>query len=350
MLISCRRASTPCCMGIQLLPEGWSAPCRCVVGPNELCGVRQMTTEPYVKQDPNPLPLTFTMPEGAIDAHMHVIGPFDRFPLSSKSKYEPFPATWQEQKEILINKIGFWGFVVVQATCHGTDNGVVVDALEHMEGRAAGVVSLDETVSVEELRRLHAAGARGVRFAFLPHIASETTPADVIQRIAEKIQPFGWHTDLYFLPDTFAIMEPLIRSLPTPVLIDHMGRPDVNIPVGENEYFQRLLELGSRRADIYWKITSPDRYTRSARPEDWGIALPFAHELLRHFPGNVISGTDRPRPNMNAVILTGRGNPPNKMPNDGDIANFWIWPAAHKDPDVLRQMLVGNPRKLYPFK
>jgi 2-pyrone-4,6-dicarboxylate lactonase len=308
-----------------------------------------MSTEPYIKQDSNPVPLTFEMPAGAIDAHMHVIGPFDRFPLSPKAKYTPFAAPWKEQREILIDRMGFWGFVVVQATCHGTDNNVVVDALEHMEGRAAGVASVDESVTPDELRRLHAAGVRGVCFAFLPHIASETTPADVIQRIAEKIQPFGWHTDLYFLPDTFAVMEPLIRSLPTPVIIDHMGRPDVNVPVEKNEYFQRLLELGSSRSDIFWKLTSPNRYTRSARPEDWSIVLPFAHELIRHFPGNIISGTDRPHPNMNTVIVTGRGTPPNKMPNDGELANFWIWPAAHKNPEVLQQILVINPRKLYHF-
>src|SRR5436190_18806974 len=128
-----------------------------------------MSTEPYVKQAPSPHPLIFPLPPGAIDAHMHVIGPFDRFPLSPKSKYQPFPAAWQEQKEILIDKMGFWGFVVVQATCHGTDNEIVVDALEHMQGRAAGVVSLKEDVTTDELRRLHAAGVRGVRFAFLPH-------------------------------------------------------------------------------------------------------------------------------------------------------------------------------------
>jgi 2-pyrone-4,6-dicarboxylate lactonase len=309
-----------------------------------------MSSEPYVKQDPDPVPLIFQMPDGAIDAHMHVIGPFDRFPLSPKSKYQPFASTWQEQKEVLIDKLGFWGFVVVQATCHGTDNAVVADALEHMQGRAAGVASVNQDVTVDELRRLDAVGVRGVRFAFLPHIASETTPADVIQRIAGKIQPLGWHVDLYFLPDTFEVMGPLIRSLPTPVIIDHMGRPDVNVPVEKNDYFQRLLELGASRKDIFWKLTSPDRYTRSARHEDWAVALPFAHELLRHFPGNVISGTDRPRPNMNTVIVTGRGNPPNKMPNDGEIANFWIWPAAHKDPNLLRDMLVVNPRKLYRFR
>ncbi len=290
------------------------------------------------------------MPAGAIDAHMHVIGPFDRFPLAASAQYKPFAATWQEQKEILVERMGFWGFVVVQATCHGTDNSVVVDALEHMEGRAAGVASVTEDISTEELKRLHAAGVRGVRFAFLPHIASETTPADVILRIARKVQPFGWHTDLYFLPQTFEIMDPLIRELPTPVLIDHMGRPDVSVEVEKNAYFQRLLELGASRDDIYWKVTSPDRYTRSARPEDWGVAIPFAHALIRHFPGRVVSGTDRPRPNMNTVIVTGRGDPPNKMPNDGDIANHWILPVAHRDPAVLNQILVENPRKLYEFR
>jgi 2-pyrone-4,6-dicarboxylate lactonase len=226
----------------------------------------------------------------------------------------------------------------------------VIDALEHMEGRAAGVASVSEDIGDDELHRMHEAGIRGVRFAFLPHIARETTPSDVIARIAGRIAGMGWHTDLYFLPDTFDVMEPLIRSLPTPVIIDHLGRPDVHVPPERNDYFKRLLDLGSSRDDVYWKITSPDRYTRSARPQDWSVALPFAHELVRRFPRNVLSGTDRPRPNMNTVILTGRGDPPNKMPNDGDIANEWIWPASGKDPAVLQQMLVANPRKLYDFR
>ena len=168
--------------------------------------------------------------------------------------------------------------------------------------------------------------------------------------MAANVQPLGWHTDLYFLPQNFNEMEPLIRSLPTPIVIDHMGRPDVNVPVEKNEYFQKLLELGAYRPDIYWKVTSPNRYTRSARPEDWSIAIPFAHELIKRFPGNIISGTDRPHPNMNTVVVTGRGSPPNKMPNDGDLANHWIWPVAHKDPTMLRRILVENPRKLYHFR
>ena len=61
----------------------------------------------YVEQDQHPFPLEFSMPKGAIDAHMHVIGPFDRFPLSAKAQYKPFAATWQEQQEILCKKLGF---------------------------------------------------------------------------------------------------------------------------------------------------------------------------------------------------------------------------------------------------
>src|SRR3954470_14933751 len=114
-------------------------------------------------------------------------------------------------------------------------------------------------------RTLQPGGVGGVGFLSPPEIESKTTPADVIQRIAQKIQPLGWHVDLYFLPETFEIMAPLIRSLPTPVIIDHMARPAVNVPVEKNEYFQRLWELGASRSDIFWKVTSPDRYTRSAR-------------------------------------------------------------------------------------
>jgi 2-pyrone-4,6-dicarboxylate lactonase len=263
-------------------------------------------------------------------------------------------ADWREQKEILCDKLGFWGYVVVQATAHGADNRVVIDALEKMQGRAAGVATVTEDVHDDELRRMHEAGVRGVRFAFLPHIASETTPPEVIERIAQRIQPLGWHVDLYFLPQNFDVMGPLIRRLPTPVLIDHMGRPDVKVPVESNDYFQRLLELGAARNDIYWKLTSPDRYTGSAWPEDWAVALPFAHALDRHFPGRVMSGTDRPRPNMNTVIKTPRLDQRTgrmtQMPNDGDIMNHWVWPVAQKDPAALKRILTENPRKLYQFK
>src|SRR5262245_26738688 len=117
--------------------------CSAFPDPTPSAGGRIPTmTEPYVRQDPHPAALGFPMPAGAIDSHMHVIGPFDRFPLSPSSKYQPYECSWKEQKEILLDKMGFWGFVVVQATCHGTDNSVVIDALQHMQGRAAGVASV----------------------------------------------------------------------------------------------------------------------------------------------------------------------------------------------------------------
>ncbi len=81
------------------------------------------------------------MPKGSIDTHMHVIGPFDRFPLSPKSKYEPFEATWREQKEILTAATGFGAFVVVQSTSHGEANEIGIDALEHWGGSGAAVGS-----------------------------------------------------------------------------------------------------------------------------------------------------------------------------------------------------------------
>ena len=86
-------------------------------------------------------------------------------------------------------------------------------------------------------------------------------------------------------------MEPLIRTVPTSVVIDHMARPDVTVEVEKNGYSQCLLELGANRRDPFGRLLHPTA-TCSARPEDWVVALPFAHALLRHFPGQVIRGTD----------------------------------------------------------
>lgn len=286
------------------------------------------------------------MPDGAIDAHCHVIVP--RLGLSPGAKYAPPECSWEEQYEVLIRRCGFSGIVPVQATAHGVNNEPVVDACVRSGGRAMGVGAVNEDVTDAELERLNAAGVRGVRFAFLPHIMSETTPLPVIERIAARVAELGWHIDLYFQPENFDIMKPMIEALPAKVIIDHMGRPDVVKGVDHPE-FQRFVKLVADNDKIFVKLTCPDRLTKSARPEDWPAALPFAHALLALAPDRMVTGTDRPHPNMDKAIATGRGPENNKMPDDGAIVNHWIWPLAHKDPAILKQILVDNPRRLYDF-
>src|SRR3954451_15891862 len=118
---------------------------------------------------PNPSRPSFRAPPGAVDAHCHVFGPGDVFPYAPERKYTPCDAPKEKLWE-LRDFLGFERNVIVQATCHGADNRALVDALVNSNGRARGVATVRESVSDEELQRLHAAGVRGVRFNFVKRL------------------------------------------------------------------------------------------------------------------------------------------------------------------------------------
>ena len=86
--------------------------------------------------DPAPSKPAFTPPPGAVDAHCHVFGPGDDFPYAPERKYTPCDAG-RDKLYALRDFLGFSRNVVVQATCHGTDNRAMVDALVHSGGRRA---------------------------------------------------------------------------------------------------------------------------------------------------------------------------------------------------------------------
>src|SRR5918996_4018485 len=145
---------------------------------------------------PRPSKPRFVPPPGAVDAHCHVFGPGDKFPYAPERKYTPCDAS-KEQLFALRDYLGFARNVIVQATCHGSDNRALVDALEASGGRARGVATVGCDVSDAELRRLHGAGVRGTRFNFVRRLV-DFTPREVLMEIAGRVAPLGWHVVVYF--------------------------------------------------------------------------------------------------------------------------------------------------------
>jgi 2-pyrone-4,6-dicarboxylate lactonase len=126
-----------------------------------------------------------------------------------------------------------WAFarnVVVQATCHGADNRAMVDACLSSGGKARGVATVKRSVTDEELQQLHAAGVRGVRFNFVKRLV-DFTPKDELMEIAARIAQLGWHVVIYFEAVDLPELWDFFTALPTTVVVDHMGRPDVSLPV-----------------------------------------------------------------------------------------------------------------------
>jgi 2-pyrone-4,6-dicarboxylate lactonase len=279
---------------------------------------------------PHPSKPRFAPPPGAVDAHCHVFGPAATFPFAPGRKYTPCDAS-KEQLFALRDLLGFERIVIVQATCHGTDNSAMLDALAHSKGLARGVASVAPEVSDAELHLLHEAGVRGVRFNFLQRLA-DFTPRDVLMGIAERIAPMGWHVVVYFEAPDLPELWDFFTHLPTIVVVDHMGRPDVSEPVNGPQ-FERFVRLLREHPNIWSKVSCPERLSVSGPPA-YDDVVPFARQLVETFPDRVLWGTDWPHPNLKT-----------HMPDDGALVD--MIPRIAKTAELRHKLLVDNPMRLY---
>lgn len=283
----------------------------------------------YLPFHPQPSKPTFSVPAGAVDAHCHVFGPGEQFPYSPKRKYTPCDAS-KHQLFALRDHLGFSRNVIVQASCHGTDNAALIDALEYAGELARGVAVVSPDITEQELQKMHDAGVRAVRFNFVKRLV-DATPKEVFLGIAEKIKPLGWHIVVYFEAQDFDDIAPFLVELDTQIVIDHMGRPDVALGV-DHPNFQKFVKLLADNPQIWTKVSCPERLTQT--PPDYSDVVPFAKLLVETFPNQVLWGTDWPHPNMKS-----------HMPDDGHLVD--VIPQIAPTPELQQALLIDNPMKLY---
>ena len=272
----------------------------------------------------------YVPPPGAVDAHCHVFGPGAEFPYAPERKYTPCDAS-KEHLWALRDFLGLERNVIVQATCHGSDNRALVDALRASQGRARGVASVARGVTDTQLRELDAAGVRGVRFNFVKRLV-DATPREVLEEIAQRIAPLGWHIVIYFEAAELPQLYDFFAALPTTVVVDHMGRPDVTQPV-EGPEFELFVRLMREHPNIWSKVSCPERLSKAGPPR-YDDVVPFARRLVGTFPERVLWGTDWPHPNL-------KGH----MPDDGKLLDYVAQIAP--TPALRQKLLVENPARLY---
>ncbi|MCB9957477.1 MAG: amidohydrolase family protein [Rhodospirillaceae bacterium] len=284
----------------------------------------------YLPFHPSPSRPAYAPPPGAVDAHCHVFGPEVRFPYAPQRKYTPCDAP-KETLFALRDYLGFERNVIVQATCHGTDNAALVDALHAAGGRARGVASVGPDIADAELLALHEAGVRGVRFNFVKRLV-DATPHEVFLAIAHKVAPLGWHVVVYFEAEDLEDLISFLTRVPTPIVVDHMGRPDIAKGVDHPD-FQRFVNLMDALDTVWSKVSCPERLSLEGPPA-YGDVVPFARSLVERFPDRVLWGTDWPHPNMKS-----------HMPDDGSLVD--VIPKIAPDRAAQQALLVDNPSRLY---
>ena len=280
--------------------------------------------------DPHTRAPGFKPPPGACDAHCHIFGPADRYPYAPGRSYTP-PDAPLERFRALQATLGLERAVLVNASCHGVDNTVILDAIAQSNGRYRGVANVDASFTDPALERLDAGGIRGVRFNFVSHLGG-TPDMDVFRTVIERIRPLGWHVVLHFDAADLLEFETLLDALPVPYVIDHMGR----VPTGDglDQPPFRLLLDAARREQCWVKICGAERISSGGPP--FTDAVPFAQALLEVASDRILWGTDWPHPNIHR-----------HMPKDADLVD--LIPLFMPDETLRRQVLVDNPHRLYGF-
>jgi len=262
------------------------------------------------------------------------MGPKARYAYSPARVYTPPDCLLPDYLKMLAT-LGVERAVLVQPSVYGTDNAVMLEAMKTAGGRFRGVVVVAENISDSELKKLDAAGVRGVRVNIVDVKDRKpgTLPMDTLEKLARRVAPLGWHMEFLMHADEFPDLDRAFADFPVDIVLGHLGYMKTDKGPG-NAGFQALLRL--MKAGRAWvKLTGPSRIT-TTDGLPYADVVPFARALLEANPERVIWGTDWPH----VIIKT-------PMPNDGDLADLlsdWI-----PDARLREQVLVRNPARLYGF-
>ena len=270
------------------------------------------------------------LPALACDAHMHI---FDaRFAPSPHWTRQP-PQAGVAAYRRLQQRIGTQRTVVVTPSTYGVDNACTLDALAQLGDNARGVAVVDADVPQAELERLASQRVCGLRVNFVSPQSWGTTTPGMLATLADKVPPLGWHIQVFAHPGQLVAMEPLLATLPVPLVIDHLGRIDPAEGAAGPAFdtMRRLLDRGT----TWVKLSGIYMRSHQGAP-GYGDTFALGQALLRHAPERLVWGSDWPHTTEKPGSV-----------DDADLVDVLV--AWCESDEALQQVLVDNPRRLYGF-
>ncbi len=280
------------------------------------------------RQRPDPGKPKIAVPPKACDCHAHIIGPGEQYPFAANRSYTP-PEAHREEYVHMLAALGVERAVIVQPSFYGTDNRCTYDAIVASGGRWHAVAVLDTDTPEQEIQRLHDAGFRGVR---LNLIYKGGTPLSTLEPLAKMVAPFGWHMQLLIDGRELVELGPRLRRLPTPVVIDHIGRMPAGLGV-PHQGFQTLISL-LKEGNCWVKLSGA--YLTSAQDFPFADVVPMAKALVEVAPERLVWGSDWPHQSCRTAI----------PPDAGllDMLATWV-----PDEKIRNRILADNAAELYGF-
>lgn len=272
----------------------------------------------------------FKLPPGACDTHLHVYGPFDRYPLVAERGYDPDPHSTLDDYLQTHRALGLERAVIVTGSGNGTNNRITLDALKRMDGSFKGLALLDPAVTDSELAELKDSGFSGFR---IKTNGRGGLSFDDSKRMAARTEGFGWHVE--FMSESLAEVihaVPFLNSLNVPYTFDHVAHAEPHM-AGKDQQFAELLHILKNERQAWISLYSFYQLSE-AGPPDYRDMLDVVQTIVANRADNIVWGSNWPHGGVRVP-----------MPDDGDLLDFLL--AAVPEEQTRNAILADNPAKLY---
>ena len=287
--------------------------------------------------------VSFAVPSGACDCHVHVFGAAAEFPWSPQRGYTPPPASAAEllalQDALHLSRV-----VIVQPSVYGSDNSCTLDGMRRLGKRARGVAVIDEATSNAALDEMNRAGIRSVRVNL--ETAGETDPDAARRNLAAavaRVAPLGWHVQVYTRLSVISRIADEVARSAVPIVFDHFGGAVAAGGTAQPGFAELVALVGDGHA--YVKVSGAYRSSQKAPAYD--DVAPLARALIAANPERILWGTDWPHPHAAAPGAGSDALAPFYDIDDGLALNQLA--AWTRDAAARRKILVDNPARLYAF-
>lgn len=287
---------------------------------------------PNAGMPPATLKTDCNLPANACDSHVHLVaGP--EFPLWEGRVENPAPGPnfeeWLQKYRDHIGNLGCSRGVIVHSILYGTDNRVTLEAVKQLGPDFKGVGLLPDDAKDRDIETFAKANIKALRLNYVHGGVLSWAGA---KALAPQLKMRGMHIQM--LLNTHKHMTEIaddIRNLPVPVVIDHMGWPDLKQGTAEPG-FELLCQLLSE-GKVFVKLSALYRLC----PPPYHQADEFVARLLAANPEGLLWGSDWPH-----LMLADA-----EMPSGGAVMDTFLRTVTKQD--HLQKILVDTPAKLFDF-
>jgi predicted TIM-barrel fold metal-dependent hydrolase len=230
---------------------------------------------------------------GGWDCHVHV---FDADAPVQPGHYRPVHRPLADI-EALAAAHGVRHLVLVQPSVYGSDNGVMLRALQAGRGRHRGVAVVDANVAEAELDALHAAGVRGIRFNLVSPVGHLGDPADALRALAPRLRARGWHVLWYARAEQLPALAVLQEEARLPFVLDHLAGLHAALPAHDPAWHA----AAALAADGAWIKLSG--WYRLRAQEPYAALRPAIARAFELFGARTLWGSDWPHTSFAADAL-----------------------------------------------